>query len=41
MPKSMKRKFRFINITGGAYSNIIGVTETVMTMEYNSAAVAE
>ena len=40
MSKSMKRKFGFVNIAGGAYSDIIDVTETVMTMEYDSVAAA-
>ena len=35
MSKSMKRKFGFVNIAGGAYSD---VTDTVMTMVYDSVA---
>ena len=36
MSKSTKRKFGVVNIAGGAYSNIVNVTKTVMTMEYDS-----
>ena len=40
MPKSTERKFGFVNSGGRAYRDIIDVTKKVMTMEYNSVAVA-
>ena len=40
MSKSIKRKFGCVHIAGGAYSNIVNVTETVIPMEYDIVAVA-
>ena len=40
MSKSMKRKCGCVNISDGAYSNNIDMTETVMTMEYDNVAAA-
>ena len=36
MSKSTKRNFGCVNIASVAHSNIVDVTETVMTMEYDS-----
>ena len=35
MPTSMKRKFGFVTIAGGVYSDIVDVTSTVVTLKYN------
>ena len=40
MSMSMKRKFGFVNIAGGVYIDIVDVTSTVVTLEYNAQAAA-
>ena len=40
MSTSMKRKFGFVTIAGGVYSDIVDVTSTVVTLIYNTQAAA-
>ena len=40
MSRAMKRKFNFVNIAGGANSDIVDVTTTVMGMDYDPPAAA-
>ena len=40
MSKIMKKKFVFVNNTGGAYSDIVDVTSTVVGMDYNTVTAA-
>ena len=40
MSTSIKRKFGFVNIAGGVYSDIVEFTSTVLTLEYNAQAAA-
>ena len=40
MSKNMQRKFEFVNVCGGAYSDGVDVTTAVLTTPYNTQAVA-
>ena len=40
MSTSMKRKLGFVNIPGEVYSDIVDITSTVVTLEYNGQAAA-
>ena len=38
MSKDMKRKFNFVNIAGGAHSELVDVTRTAVFADYEGAA---
>ena len=38
MSKNMKRKFNFVNVAAGAFSNIVDVTSSVLVMEFNTTS---
>ena len=40
MAKDMKRKFNFVNIAGGAHSELVDVTRTAVFADYEGAAAA-
>ena len=40
MSKDMKRKFNFVNITGGTHSELVDVTRTAVFADYEGAAAA-
>ena len=40
MSKDMKRKFNFVNIAGGAHSELVDVTRTAVFADYEGAAAA-
>ena len=40
MSKDMKRKFNFVNITGGAHSELVDVKQTAVFADYEGAAAA-
>ena len=40
MSKSMKKNFKFVNISGGAHSDVHDVTDTMMLADYETPAPA-
>ena len=40
MSRAMKQKFNFVNIAGGANSDVVDVTAAVMSMDYGNAVAA-
>ena len=38
--KDMKTNFKFVNVAGGAYSDIVDITGTVVAMDYGNNAAA-
>ena len=40
MSKDMKRKFNFVNVAGGVYSDLVDVTSTMLVTDYTTAAAA-
>ena len=40
MSTAMKQDFKFVNIAGGAYSNLVDVTRTTVVSDYQPATEA-
>ena len=38
MLTAMKQDYKFVNIAGGAYSELVGVTKTTVVSDYRPAA---
>ena len=37
MPTAMKQDFKFVNMTGGAYSKLVDVTRSTVVSDYHPA----